>query len=336
MPVLDNDALIRNRVERIRAFHQQTGAARAELDISGGIDSAVLLHLLTRAIGADKITAVYSSIHSSTQSRDRAREAAASAGVPLVELELGGIFDQLVLHLEDRLVLAGYDREALAAQQKSDPTVLGGLRSCLRAPVGRGLNRITGGGIRHGTGNECEDRWLRFYQKGGDGEVDTNPIAMLAKGEVYQLAKALGVPRALIDALPTPDLHGTGDAHNDEDELLAATGVKWTYSRVDFQSGAYRIVGTIERLSRFLDQEASAPLFAAEAPDERAVAAMVEAARQSSFAGFDAARVEGFLRSARKMETITRHKWNPNCPSLGDRNELVAAKILGNELPDLA
>ena len=43
---------------------------------------------------------------------------------------------------------------------------------------------MTGNGLRHGTGNECEDRWLRFYQKGGDGEVDSNPIAMLSKGGI--------------------------------------------------------------------------------------------------------------------------------------------------------
>ena len=70
-----------------------------------------------------------------------------------------------------------------------------------------------GGGIRHGTGNECEDRFLRFYQKGGDGEVDTNPIAMLSKGEVFQLARGLGVPQRVLQALPSPDLWGVGEQH---------------------------------------------------------------------------------------------------------------------------
>ena len=332
MPVLDPAALLDDRVQAIRAYHESTGIARAELDISGGVDSAVLVALLARAIGPENITAVYSSIHSSLASRERARLAAEAAGVALIELELGPVFDQLRAHLEAQLEAAGYDLAAIEARVQRDPTVLGSLRSCLRAPVGRGLNRMTGGGIRHGTGNECEDRWLRFYQKGGDGEVDTNPIAMLAKGEVYQLARALGVPRAIIDALPTPDLHGTGDAHNDEDELRALTGVDWSYSRIDVDTGAYTKVGTIERMSRFMDLPAAAELLAQETPDDNAVAAMVAAARPL-FPEYDDTQIAAYLRSARRCEATSRHKWNPNCPALGERGPLVARGVLTNVLP---
>src|SRR5690606_15604020 len=155
-----------------------------------------------------------------------------------------------ITRMKASLLAAGHDAATLDARIVKDPTILGSIRSCLRAPVGRGFNRMTGSGIRHGTGNECEDRWLRFYQKGGDGEVDTNPIAMLAKGEVYQLGRALEVPRSIIDALPSPDLHGVGDTHNDEDEIRAMSGVDWTYSRIDWDTGAYVRVGTIELLSR--------------------------------------------------------------------------------------
>jgi hypothetical protein len=40
------------------------------------------------------------------------------------------------------------------------------------------------------------------------------------------------------------------------------------------------------------------------------------------------------LESARKWERITRHKMNPNCPTLGSREELIAQDILTNVLPD--
>jgi hypothetical protein len=36
------------------------------------------------------------------------------------------------------------------------------------------------------------------------------------------------------------------------------------------------------------------------------------------------------------MERVTRHKWNPNCPGLGERGPLVAKGILTDELPTLA
>ncbi|PRQ07644.1 ammonia-dependent NAD(+) synthetase [Enhygromyxa salina] len=329
MPVLDPKALVEERVTAIRRFHEHAGTDRAELDLSGGVDSAVMLGLLARALGPDKIVTVYSSIHSSTGSRDRAREVARAFGVPLVELDLSKIFDELITDMRAALIAAGHDPEQLDARTRQDPTILGSIRSCIRAPIGRGFNRLTGGGIRHGTGNECEDRWVRFYQKGGDGEVDTNPVAMLAKGEIYQLARALEVPRSIIEATPSPDLHGVGDAHNDEAELRALSGVDWTYSRIAWDTGEYTRVGTIEILSRFVDHHPE--LFR---PDELPTSDLVALAQRAA-PKFSSTPDEAltFLASARKLERVTRHKANPNCPALGNRADLVTAGILTNDLP---
>lgn len=335
MPVIDGPALIENRVRAIRELHASIGNQRAQLDVSGGIDSGVLLGLLARAVGPGNVTAVYSGIHSGDEFRERARQVAQAFDVALVEIELTGLFDQLTDLMQDSLRAAGVDLEAVSGRIRSDHTVLGSLRSCLRAPIGRGYNRMTGGGVRHGTGNECEDRFLRFYQKGGDGEVDTNPIAMLGKGEVFQLARALGVPRSLIDAVPSPDLHGIGSEHNDEDELLELSGVHWTYSRIDPETGDYTRVGSIERMSRFLDAGQEALLFAPEAPTGAGVAAMVKAA-EPFFPGFPPAEVEGLIRSCRKLEAASRHKANPNIPALGERAELVQQGLLTDTLPVLS
>jgi len=337
MPVLNTDALITNRVETIRRYHSDAGIARAELDVSGGIDSAVMLMLLAQALGPDNVTAAYSSINSSTESRDRARLVAKAAGVKLLELELGDIFEAIGLEAMRAFGAAGFDTDFIVKFMEGDASVDGSLRSTLRAPVGRYLNRMSGGGIRHGTGNECEDRWLRFYQKGGDGEVDTNPLAMLSKGEVYQLAVALKVPTEIIIALPTPDLWGVGEAHNDEAELLKSSGVPWTYSRINVDTGEYARVGTIERMSRFLD----ADIVGRDKPDEdssweeilfddewKVGAIMVNPANEVGL-------TRKHLESAKKWERSTRHKMNPNCPSLGSRQELLDAGILTNELPKL-
>jgi NAD+ synthase len=331
MPVLDPKALIEDRVTAIRRLHEDVGNPRAELDLSGGVDSAVLLGLLARALGPDKITTVYTSIHSSEGSRARAKECAAAFGVALIEMDLSKYFDDLIADMRAAMIAAGRDRNELDARIRKDPTILGSIRSCLRAPIGRGFNRLSGGGIRHGTGNECEDRWLRFYQKGGDGEVDTNPIAMLAKGETYQLARALEVPRSIIDALPSPDLHGTGEAHNDEDEIKAMSGIDWTYSRIDWDSGEYTRVGTIEMLSRFLDRHPE--LMRSEPLTEPELDALARAAAPI-FQRSHAVAVT-FLESARALERMSRHKHNPNCPALGTRSTLVDRKILSNELPVL-
>lgn len=353
MPILNTEALHDNRRTAIRRYHDEAGTARAELDVSGGIDSAVMLMLLADTLGPDNVTAVYSSIHSSEASLRRARLVAEAAGVKLVELDLGPTYDALIRECLRSAEAAGYSRPDMEAHMTADFAVKGSLRSCLRAPVGRFMNRLTRGGIRHGTGNEDEDRWLRFYQKGGDGEVDLNALAMLSKGEVYQLGVALGVPREIVEALPTPDLWGVGEQHNDEEELTKLSGgVEWTYSRVDPETGAYTRVGTIERLSRFLDHEFHAWfddmcringgwLFARDegtneisGPWKFNMDALVREA-MGFFPGCSAEQVHGWLASARKWERITRHKMNPNCPTLGSREELLDAGILTNELPEV-
>ncbi|GJM22627.1 MAG: hypothetical protein DHS20C15_25420 [Planctomycetota bacterium] len=331
MPVVNSKALAEERVAALAEYHRSTGIARAELDVSGGVDSAVMLALLARALGPQNVCGVFIGIHSHVQFLERARESAAAAGVALVEFDATELFDKLSADMRTALLASGRSATELDARLARDRTVLGSIRSCLRAPIGRGFNRMTGGGVRHGTGNECEDRFIRFYQKGGDGEVDSNPIAMLSKGEVFQLAREVGVPRSILTALPSPDLHGIGEAHNDEDELREATGVHWTYSKVDPDTGAYTYVGSIERMARFLDTH---PEVIGEGEPEWGP--LVAAAHADLFKHLATQQdVRALLASARALEASTRHKVNPNCPTLGTRQELLDAGLLSDDLPEV-
>jgi NAD+ synthetase len=360
MPVLDTQALIQNRVAAIRDFSEgifptRDGVSRpivAEIDVSGGVDSAVLVGLLAKAVGPTRMVAVYQGIHSSDASRDQAQEVCAAFGVQLVEVDLTDIYSDLIKTMKAALVKAYGDTltaEELEQRLAQDPTILGSIRSTVRAPVGRGFNRIMGGGIRYGTGNECEDRWTRFFQKGGDGEVDCNPIAMLSKGEVYQLALALGVPTSIITARPTPDLWGTGDAHTDEDEFGNYFGFNGPdygqtfYSYIDAETGAYSRVGLIERTARWLDEPCDETCTFGElwfdrglsTADQREVLDRATDGASAALAGLDGALIEKLLLAARRIESMTRHKMNPNCPTLGERHELLAKNILTDTLPEV-
>lgn len=335
MPVRNPDALIANRLRALRSFHTEVGTNKAQIDVSGGVDSAVMTLLLARALGPQNVVAVHSAIHTNPAQQARAQEVCDVAGVPLVTLDLSAWYDSLVAEMTRLLEEQG---QALAAPLDQldgvDPTILGSIRSTLRAPVGRGFNRLTGGGIRHGTGNECEDRWLRFFQKGGDGEVDTNPLAALAKGEVFQLGLALGVPRSILEARPSPDLWATGDAHNDEDELAAMLGIDpgghTFYSYVDLATGAYTTVGLIERVSRFADEPAGQALFTQNAPLPELAS---YAATSPALADLAPPLVAGLLAAARRTERVTRHKANPAIPTLGHRADLLRAGLLTDALP---
>ena len=385
MPVLKPQSLIDERVAALRKAHADAHIDRAELDLSGGIDSAVMACLLVKALGPHQVAMVHTIFKTNPEQTARAGALARALGADLICLDLSGLFDTLTSQMIDGIVAAHTARiqftsdlipkgyafpdgtcrklpallddmtDQIKARCKKDPTILGSIRSTLRAPIGRGINRLTGGGIRHGTGNECEDRFIRFYQKGGDGEVDSNPIDFLSKGEVYQLALALGkdmgpeVMAALlpiIGATPSPDLWGTGDAHSDESELLKWLGVPFTYSRISVETGKYVTVGTIERVARFLDSTVCIPDALRTTPKmwERVEYLMfgeaepnwgllVARATETYFPEFTVVEVEAFLKAARKAEAATRHKMNPNCPAYGDRRTLVEAGILTNLLP---
>ena len=57
-----------------------------------------------------------------------------------------------------------------------------------------------------GTGNK-DEHMQGFFVKYGDGGADLKPIAHLFKMQVFQLAKALGVPDEIINRTPTTDTY---------------------------------------------------------------------------------------------------------------------------------
>ena len=70
-----------------------------------------------------------------------------------------------------------------------------------------------------GTGNKVEDFGVGFFTKYGDGGVDLSPIADLMKSEIYALAEALDISRAIIQAPPTDGLWA--DDRTDEAQIGA-------------------------------------------------------------------------------------------------------------------
>lgn len=336
MPILNVQAAVDDRIKTIRDFSAATGQIRAEIDISGGIDSAVMAGLLAKALGPENVTAVWQSIHSSTDAEYRADDVAVAFGLKLINYAASMDWNTIVRHVTEAMVEAGYNAEELAERAKNDPTIFGSFRSCFRAPVGRFANRLSGGGIRHGTGNEDEDRIIRFYQKGGDGEVDSNPLAMFSKGEIFQLAIGLGVPRSVLEARPSPDLWGQGDGHNDEDEIRNYLGLPSNsppiYSYVDLDTGEYKNVGLLERAARWSDTNGNI-LFDSFVKDDRIEEIIDAAPSAPQFSDLDPDIVVTLLRSLRHAERVTRHKANPYIPTLGNRADMIAAGILTNKLP---
>lgn len=358
MPVIDGLKLVEERAAAIKNAHKSAGILRGEADISGGVDSFVIAGLVSIAIGAENVTLAHLGFNTDPAATNRAIRAAEAFGCKLIVSDFTDEYNSIINKMKRDMYIAGYDLSTIDARIEHDNTILGSIRSTLRAPLGRGYNRLTGGGLRHGTGNECEDRFLRFYQKGGDGEVDSNPIAMLSKNEVWQLAHAIGnyfgTTRAIdaafetIAAVPSSDLWGIGAAHNDEDELLRATGAPFNYGKIDAATGKVLRIGSIERVSRFLDMDDNLDilnfgssvstwgeaLFSDIELGPNDMYIMATASMEYGTKPFGDCRyqlVTSILSAARKYEKITRHKLNPNIPMYGSRANLVSQNIITND-----
>jgi NAD+ synthetase len=303
MSIKNPEKLVNLIVNTMKKQAAEANTNKAEVDISGGIDSAVVVALSCLAFGPKNVIGVYSSINSSEESRRLAGLLAAKFGFRFIDLDLTSVYEEVVSKVRLEFAKLGLEWPS----EKENPTVFGGFRSCLRAPVGRFVNRVFGGGIRQGTGNRDEDEMLRFYQKGGDGEVDCNWIGGLFKSEVWELAEYLGIPQQIIDVEPTPDLWGSETKHSDEDELKEITGVDLTYGRPNSP------MGTIEWAIRENDK-----IGIITSEDEHCDSVHKMATYTPS-----EWRV---ILAIRKMEKITRHK--AELPPIITRKQLLSARVV--------
>lgn len=337
MPIIDPSILNDAHKEYLQHLLKRAGFERLTVQVSGGVDSAVALADAVTAVGPENVNAAYIGIESSDESRERAHAVAASQGVPLIDLELTDFYADL----EDRIFKA-------VARAGTQPTrsdfTRGSLKSTLRAPVARYINRITGNGLLLGTGNEDEDYFVRYCQRGGDAEVDCNHLSHHSKGEIRQYALYKKVPLEVVMATPTPDLLGVGDKQNDEEELTAQSGgVPWSYSTVDAE-GSYTKVGTLEAMARWIDFIAprfcsvvkgpeDCSFFSVYGADPEGARGTLEMTFKDSLAKFGL--TVDHAVSALTWERKTRYKHNPALPSGIPRHVLITAGALTNELPDL-
>lgn len=199
------------------------GHFKAVIGISGGIDSA-LVALLCKYAGLE-VVCVNMPCHSSTWSIDRSVSFTADYGLKMISVNATDAADSISWQVEDELGIKEPDRGKL-----------GGLFSCIRAPVLDYVAKCVGGRII-GTGNRDEDYIVRYFSKRGDGAVDISPIADLHKSEVRQLFLWLAtemnegvLPESaskILSAKPSADLWG-GQEQYDEDELgLTYDQVEW-------------------------------------------------------------------------------------------------------------
>jgi NAD+ synthase len=200
----------------LRGQLERSGAERFVLGLSGGVDSATVCALCCRAVGAERVLGAIMPSQSNPTDAEHATLVAETFGVETVRVDLTPVTELLVAAIprggddgnqesEHSGEWRPVDRQALA---------LANVKPRLRMATLYFLANLRNG-IVAGTGNKSEAS-IGYFTKYGDGGVDLLPIVDLYKHEVRALARALGVPRPVIEKAPSA---GLWQGQTDEAEI---------------------------------------------------------------------------------------------------------------------
>ncbi len=171
--------------------------------LSGGLDSAVVAHLIKKAFPENSL-AVIMPIKNNPTDIDHAHKVAEMSQIKTEVIDLTDSHQTL---LETIQGISGWEE---ANARLNDANLRARLRMSTLYAVATNFNYLV-----VGTDNQAE--WYTgYFTKFGDGGVDIQPIIDLTKSEVETMAKELGVYQAVIDKEPSADLW---EGQTDEEEM---------------------------------------------------------------------------------------------------------------------
>jgi len=204
MRVLDIPTTIQQVITFIKTSVSNAGFSRLVVAVSGGIDSATAAALAAAALGPESIYALllpYKDWHA--EAGGRSRQLLRQLQIPpahIIELDIAPMVEAFLRSGN----LGRYPAEEGKAGGDLERVRLGNIMARVRMIVlfdhSRKLTALV-----LGTENKTE-HYLGYYTRFGDEASDIEPLRKLYKTEVYQLAEQLGLPKGILDAVPTAGL----------------------------------------------------------------------------------------------------------------------------------
>lgn len=207
---------IEAKASLINAYMRQFGLKSCVVAVSGGIDSAVTLGLVSKASQQKnspikKVLAVLLPIFNEGATNQdvatrRGRETAQAFGISPIIIDLTETHNYLKRAIDSSTKISG---QGWASGQ---------LVSYLRTPalyyITSLLSQENFPAMLCGTTNRDEGSYLGYFGKASDGMVDVQIISDIHKSEVYKVGELLGVPKGVHEAVPTGDMF---DGRTDEE-----------------------------------------------------------------------------------------------------------------------
>jgi NAD+ synthase len=157
--------------------------------VSGGLDSALAVHLLADAVGPDRVTGLLlPAAPSSPENVADARDVCDRLDVDHRETDIQPI-------VEDVTDARGDD-----VSKATLGNVQARVRMVLLYQAANAEDALVVGP------NNRSELLLGYFTKYGDGAADVAPLADLYKTEAFELAREAGVPDAIVEKTPTAEL----------------------------------------------------------------------------------------------------------------------------------
>ena len=187
-------------VKWIRDWFDANGpGCNAIIGISGGKDSSITAALLVEALGKDRVIGVLMP-NGEQADIDMSKLLVSHLGIEHYIINIQGAYDSLIAEIQGKLGDVSRDSEINLPPR---------LRMSTLYAVGQSRN-----GRVANTCNLSED-WVGYSTRYGDSAGDFSPISCFTTAEIRAMGRVLGVPKVLIEKVPSDGLSGMSD----EDKL---------------------------------------------------------------------------------------------------------------------
>ncbi len=223
-------AYVEAKTRMLKAYFDEHQIKIALIAVSGGVDSAIVLGILSKI---KSVTTIAITLPASN-------EVGATRQAKTVELAqtLEDAFDVHVrvfdIHSSIDEIQKGIQQAvSLDATPWSRGQSVAYTRTSALYSLTAALSNI-GRTVLVGTTNRDEGSYLGYIGKASDGMVDIQPISDLHKSEVYKVATYLEVPLGIIEATPTGDMY---DGRTDEEVFGAPYDFVELYTTLMHEAG---------------------------------------------------------------------------------------------------
>jgi NAD+ synthase len=204
--ILNTEVTSRVLMEFVRRELQRFGFDKAVLNLSGGVDSSLSCFLAAEAMGRENVLVLLLPYRTSApESAEHAMQVVALTGVHSKTMDITPMVEP---YFEQHPEISDVRRGNVMARTRM---------------IALYDHSVVWNGLPIGTSNKTE-LLLGYGTLYGDMACAVNPIGDLYKTQVRQMARAVGVPEAIIQKPPSADLWV---GQTDEDEL------GFTYAEVD-------------------------------------------------------------------------------------------------------